>query len=96
MEATMKQLLFLLPLTMANLTGYSRVGVERYCQINASDKTLQCNYASAADCLDYLQKGEACVVDDRRQGNDQWSTAPLANTLLLERWAKGQGLGQIH
>jgi hypothetical protein len=47
----------LLALTVVH---FNRVGVAQWCNINRSEKTIQCNYESKEACESYLGKGEFC------------------------------------
>lgn len=39
---------------------YNRVGVAQWCNVNRSEKTIQCNYETEAACESYLGNGEFC------------------------------------
>jgi hypothetical protein len=43
--------------------AYDRVGVERYCNVDPSEFTVQCNFESLGSCNAYLEAGQRCIAN---------------------------------
>jgi len=43
--------------------AYDRIGIERYCNVDPSEFTAQCNFESLDNCNAYLMPGQRCMAN---------------------------------
>jgi len=84
---------------MVGSNAYDRVGIERYCNVDPSEFTAQCNFESLESCNAYLMPGQRCMAnpayvtsgikDPTKQVVSDRESIPLQ---LLEAWKRDKSL----